>query len=116
MCFVSLETTFTRAPDFILTISSNKAAPTMKYRFKIFIKTNRSSFFSLLIWISILTFFRAEKEEKTVLSDPKIIALAEKYGKNVGQVVLRYLIQRNLIVIPKSVTPSRIQGNLQVRK
>jgi len=56
----------------------------------------------------------AAKDEKTVLSDPKITALAEKYGKNVGQIVLRYLLQRNLIVIPKSVTPSRIQGNLKV--
>jgi len=56
----------------------------------------------------------AEKEEKTVLGDPKIVALAAKYSKNVGQIVLRYLLQRNLIVIPKSVTPSRIQGNLQI--
>jgi len=56
----------------------------------------------------------AVKDEKTVLGDERVAALAEKYGKNVGQIVLRYLLQRNLIVIPKSVTPSRIQGNLKI--
>jgi len=56
----------------------------------------------------------ATKDEKTILSDPRVITLAEKYGKNVGQIVLRYLLQRNLIVIPKSVTASRIAGNLKI--
>jgi len=54
------------------------------------------------------------KDEKQILSDEKIVALAEKYNKNPGQVVLRYLHQRNLIIIPKSVTPERIRGNLDI--
>jgi len=54
------------------------------------------------------------KDEKPILGDEKIVALAEKYDKNAGQVVLRYLYQRKLIIIPKSVTPSRIRGNLEI--
>ena len=57
--------------------------------------------------------FRAG-DEKPLLQDEKIVALSEKYKKNAGQVVIKYLLQRGLIVIPKSVTPSRIQGNIQV--
>lgn len=53
-------------------------------------------------------------DEKPLLQDDKLVALSEKYNKNVGQVVIKYLLQRGLIVIPKSVTPSRIQGNIKV--
>ncbi len=37
-----------------------------------------------------------------------------KYGKNIGQVLLRYHIQRNLIPIPKSTNVNRLQSNIAV--
>jgi 2,5-diketo-D-gluconate reductase A len=49
-----------------------------------------------------------------VLDDPVITALAEKYGKTPAQVVLRWHLQLGNVVIPKSVTPSRIQENFDV--
>jgi len=37
-----------------------------------------------------------------------------KYGKTVAQVTLRWMIQRKIVVIPKSVTATRMQQNLDV--
>lgn len=51
---------------------------------------------------------------KDLLSEPVIVALAEKYGKDVGQIILRFTIQEGIVVLPKSTRPSRIKSNLDV--
>ncbi|HEY0815121.1 MAG TPA: aldo/keto reductase [Pseudonocardia sp.] len=49
-----------------------------------------------------------------VLSDTRIGAIAAAHGKSPAQVLLRWHLQVGTIVIPKSVTPSRIAENLDV--
>lgn len=49
-----------------------------------------------------------------VLKDAVIQQIAEVHRKSPAQVVLRWHIQNGTIVIPKSVTPSRIEENFQV--
>jgi len=49
-----------------------------------------------------------------VLGDPVIGAIAAKLERTAAQVVLRWHIQRGDIVIPKSVTPSRVQENVEL--
>ena len=40
--------------------------------------------------------------------------LARKHGKTPAQITLRWHLQSDLIVIPKSVTPARIRENIDV--
>ncbi|MFG2287250.1 aldo/keto reductase [Streptomyces sp. NPDC048595] len=49
-----------------------------------------------------------------LLEDPTIARLAAKHGRTPAQVVLRWHIQLGNVVIPKSVTPSRIAENIDV--
>ena len=51
---------------------------------------------------------------KALLSEPSIVRIADKHGKNPGQVILRFLIQKGMIVLPKSTNPDRIKGNAEV--
>ena len=49
-----------------------------------------------------------------MLSNPVITGLAEKYGKNAGQIILRFEVQEGIIVFPKSTNPVRLVSNLDI--
>ncbi len=51
---------------------------------------------------------------KGLLEVPTVVAVAQKHHRTPAQVVLRWHLQIGNVVIPKSVTPSRIQENLDV--
>jgi len=50
----------------------------------------------------------------TLLAEPLISRLAEKYGKTPGQVVLRWHVELGLVAIPKSANPTRLRENLDI--
>ncbi len=49
-----------------------------------------------------------------LLSDSVLAGIAQRHGKTVAQVVLRWDIQGGVITIPKSVHPERIAGNAEI--
>jgi 2,5-diketo-D-gluconate reductase A len=49
-----------------------------------------------------------------VLGNGVLDAIAAKHGRSVAQIVLRWHVQLGVVVIPKSVTPSRIRENIDV--
>ena len=49
-----------------------------------------------------------------LFSDPTLTGIGESHGKSVAQVVLRWLIQRDIVVIPKSVRAARMAENFDV--
>uniref|UniRef100_A0A8C5QHR9 alcohol dehydrogenase (NADP(+)) n=1 Tax=Leptobrachium leishanense TaxID=445787 RepID=A0A8C5QHR9_9ANUR len=53
-------------------------------------------------------------EDPVLLEEPGVLAMANKYEKSEAQILLRWQVQRHVVTIPKSVTPSRILQNLQV--
>lgn len=49
-----------------------------------------------------------------VMEEPVIQQLAEEYSKTPAQIILRWHLQSNVIVIPKTVTPSRMAENFDL--
>lgn len=51
---------------------------------------------------------------KELLEQETLIALADKYHKNTGQIILRWLYQEGIISLPKSTNEIRIKGNIDI--
>jgi L-glyceraldehyde reductase len=51
--------------------------------------------------------------EERIVDDPIIVSVAKKLQKSPAQVCIAFAAQRGIVVIPKSVTPSRITENFQ---
>jgi 2,5-diketo-D-gluconate reductase A len=49
-----------------------------------------------------------------LFTDPTLTAIGNAHGKSVAQVVLRWLTQRDIVTIPKSVRRERMEQNLDV--
>jgi diketogulonate reductase-like aldo/keto reductase len=52
--------------------------------------------------------------KNNIFQNELLLSIARKHGKTVGQVILRWLIQRGVVVIPKSVHRERIVENFNV--
>ncbi|KAK6019094.1 oxidoreductase, aldo/keto reductase family protein [Ostertagia ostertagi] len=54
------------------------------------------------------------KEAPKDLDDPNVKKLAKKYHKTPAQILLRYVMDRDMAIIPKSVKPARVVENFQL--
>ncbi|MGI6175877.1 MAG: aldo/keto reductase [Christensenellales bacterium] len=51
---------------------------------------------------------------KGLLEDAGLIAIAQKYGRSPAQIALRYLLQLDIVPLPKSVNPARVKENFDI--
>lgn len=51
---------------------------------------------------------------KELLENPVLTALAEKYHKNTGQIILRWHVQEGVVALPKATASAHIQGNIDI--
>ena len=49
-----------------------------------------------------------------ILKDQKLAIIAEKYKKTPAQIALRFLLQLNIVIIPKTVNRNRMIENLDI--
>ncbi|CAG9858922.1 unnamed protein product [Phyllotreta striolata] len=49
-----------------------------------------------------------------ILKDPVVCKIAKKHNKTTAQIALRFLIQNDIVVIPKSVNTGRIKENFEI--
>lgn len=52
--------------------------------------------------------------DKALLTDERLMKIAEKYGKSVPQVILRWHMQEGIVAIPKATSIEHIQANLDI--
>ncbi len=52
--------------------------------------------------------------KNNLFSHPVLAEIGAKYGKSIGQVVLRWLLQRNIVSLSKTVNRSRMQENMNI--
>ncbi len=58
---------------------------------------------------------RAKEHNQTILlEEPQVVAIGKNHSKSPAQIVLRWAIQRNTIVIPKSLSPDNLKQNIDI--
>jgi L-glyceraldehyde reductase len=66
-----------------------------------------------MIIVSCLATFQTSANSSSVVDDPEVQKIATKLGKDPAAVLISWAVQRGTAVVPKSVTPSRIESNFQ---
>ncbi|MSU75093.1 MAG: aldo/keto reductase [Candidatus Magasanikbacteria bacterium] len=57
---------------------------------------------------------KGKSDEPVLLQDKIVVAMAERHNKTPGQILIRWAVERNTIVIPKSISPTRLRENISV--
>ena len=64
--------------------------------------------------MSTFSHFRSVEPRLEIIEHPLILAIAKKHGKSTVQVVLRWLVQRGIIVIPKTWNMVHLKENISI--
>lgn len=64
--------------------------------------------------MSTFSHFRSNEPRKEILENEKLVSIARRHGKSVVQVVLRWLIQQSIVIIPKTWETAHLKENIEI--
>ena len=64
--------------------------------------------------MSTFSHFRSVEPRYELINHEKLVPLAEKYGKSVVQIVFKWLLQQDIIIIPKTWVEAHMQENISL--
>lgn len=103
-------------PDHLIDLASNVEIPPMVNQVEthVFDQQVQAQKYMEEYGCHIMSWGPFAEGRNSFFTNPVMEAIGRKYGKSVAQVALRWLIQRGVIVIPKSVHVERMRQNLDI--
>lgn len=64
--------------------------------------------------VTLEAYFPLGHGDEALLAHPLVTALAHKYNKTAGQIILRFEVQEGFVVLPKSTNPQHMADNIDI--
>lgn len=103
-------------PDHLVDLASNVEIPPMVNQVEthVFDQQTEAQKYMEEYRCQIMSWGPLAEGRNNFFSNPVLESIGYKYGKTVAQVALRWLVQRGVIIIPKSVHVERMEQNLNI--
>ncbi len=103
-------------PDHFIDLASNVEIPPMVNQVEthVFDQQVRAQKYMEEYGCRIMSWGPLAEGRNNLFTNPTLEEIGAKYGKSVAQVALRWLVQRGVIIIPKSVHVERMEQNLAI--
>ncbi len=103
-------------PDHLIDLASNVEIPPMVNQVEthVFDQQTEAKKYMDELDCRIMSWGPLAEGRNNFFTNPVLESIGRKYGKSVAQVALRWLVQRGVIIIPKSVHVERMRQNLDI--
>lgn len=103
-------------PDHLIDLASNVEIPPMVNQVEthVFDQQDSARKYMEEYGCHIMSWGPFAEGRNNFFTNPVLVGIGKKYGKSAAQVALRWLIQRGVIIIPKSVHVERMEQNLDI--
>lgn len=103
-------------PDHLIDLASNVEIPPMVNQVEthVFDQQIKAQKYMEEYGCHIMSWGPFAEGRNNFFTNPVLVNIGKKYGKSAAQVALRWLIQRGVIIIPKSVHVERMEQNLDI--
>lgn len=103
-------------PDHLIDLANNVEIPPMVNQVEthVFDQQIQAQKYMEQLGCQIMSWGPLAEGRNKFFTNPVLDAIGKKYGKSVAQVALRWLTQRGVVIIPKSVHVDRMQQNLDI--